>query len=236
MTPAGTKSMVKQLLGEHGSDFEVQDDDDNRLQTYYYSEQTQLLKHWDRADTVLVPGSVRLITANMRNLSECLVLNGVTVKAWSFFSGDLPGAEMMLRSKHELDAIFELAETLTFEDLSPERDALLEENGFRDDQFIAPFQTVLDTGFHAAYLVDDWPKLEREFKNRESVGALKHSFASLSDLLAINHVTLFAGLPSSDGDAYLNGMAYLKQFKSYRAYNAVLDEFDGRRMKPSGRW
>jgi hypothetical protein len=229
MASVGAKSMVKPLLGEHGSDFHVQDD--NELQIHHvYTEDAQLLNYWDRSDTILAPGSTRLITANMRNLSEFLVLNGVTVKAWSFFSGDLPDAEMILRTRDELDAIFELAQTLSFEDLSPEREAYLEENGFRDDEFIAPFQTVLEAGFHEAYLVDDWSRLEREFKSRESAGLLKHSFATLSDLLAINQVSLFAGLPNSDGNAYY------RQFQAYRAHKATLDEFDGKRVSRGTRW
>lgn len=216
------------MLGERGSAFQSLSDSQWPYQSMY-TEDAQLLRHWERSDTILVPGAPRLITANLRNLSEYLTLNDVSVKAWSFYSGDLPGAEMMLHPAHELDAVFELAEAPSFDELAPEREAKLELNGLRKDGMIDSFYSVLNAGLHEVYLVDDWPRLESEFEARKAAGLLVSEFADLSALLAINRIALFAGLPNGDG------ATWLAKFDSYRAYQVPLQEFDGVRMSKSKR-
>lgn len=193
------------MIGEPGSDFHVGVPGAYEGYTKYtYTQEAQLLFEFGEGGARVVHGSQALITANLKNLSEYLTNIGVEVMAWSFFSGELPGAVMIHQAEQEPEDVLALAGSQSFEELYVER-ASQETLSLRPDQLWQSMVTDLRFKHPTkrAYLVDDWLSLREELESREPITAWGHS--ALGAMLFTEHTQLFACVtadtpqPATDG-------------------------------------
>lgn len=158
---------------ESGSEFVISSNyvEDDTRETLI-TQDTRLLSHLTSKQEIAVSGPRKLVTANLRNLSKAFTELGVSVKAWSFFSGELPGAEMIYQGRQEPEDVFELAVFPSLRELMTARQAVLREHGLMQsvangiDGEWADFEAIYKAGLREAYLVDDWTLLESELKKR----------------------------------------------------------------------
>jgi len=192
------------MIGEPGSDYYIGENPHHGYVEYNYTQEAQLLFEFGYGGARVVHGSQKLIAANLKNLSEYLVANGVEVKAWSFFSGELPGAEMIHQAKQEPEDVLALAGSKSFEELYVER-ASEQTLSMRRDQLWQSMVTNLRSKLPTkrAYLVDDWLALREDLESRKSITAWGHS--ALGAMLFTEQTQLFACVtadtpqPATDG-------------------------------------
>lgn len=127
-----------------------------------YTQYGQLINHRHTASG-FVFGSRKLIATNLRNFSQYLVAHGVKVKAWSFFSGELPGAEMLYQAKQEPEDVVELAVAPLFDETLDVRARDFLRLGLGSTSIPA---RLIDNGMRTIYLVDDYPAFEAEMLTR----------------------------------------------------------------------
>jgi len=179
---------MEKKLGKAGSAYV-----DHGVSATPRQEYTQYGQLINRRHTVsgFVFGSRKLIATNLRNFSQHLVAHGAKVKAWSFFSGELPGAEMLYQAKQEPEDVVELAGA-----------PLLDENlDVRARDFLrlglgsmsAPTR-LISSGMQTIYLVDDYPAFEAEMLTR---GELSNPYWKdpVWDRLKQLQVRAFFGVP-----------------------------------------
>jgi len=229
-TPTGAPPYAPQLF-EPGSEFVLTPmliADDARLA--YATKHTQLFHRMTSENRLVVSGERKLVTSNFRNLSKAFTDAGVKVKAWSFFSGELPGAEMIYQARQEPDDAFELALTLSLREIFLERVEMLKaeelwrsaeggiNNGWSD------FEKVHEAGLDEVYLVDDWELLSEELKKRDDYeatgdggnpGALRRPDDCLFESHGVGLNMIVANLPSN---------SYIWGFSNS---SVVLQDFDG---------
>jgi len=184
--------VLRPRIGEPGSAFQVGEPGANQGYTEHtYTEEAQLLAEFGVGGARVVHGAQKLITANLRNLSEYLVASGVEVKAWSFFSGELPGAEMIHQAEQEPEDVLNLAGSRSFEELYVERasDQTLHLDPAELWQNMVT-QLRSKSVVKRAYLVDDWLALRDELESRKSITTWGHT--ALGAMLFTERTQLFA--------------------------------------------
>jgi len=229
-TPTGAPPYAPQLF-EPGSEFVLTPmliADDTRLA--YVTKHTQLFHRMTSENRLVVTGARKLVTSNFRNLSKAFAEAGVKVKAWSFFSGELPGAEMVYQARQEPDDAFELALTPSLREIFLERIEMLKSEGlWRSaeggiNNGWSDFEKVHAAGLDEVYLVDDWDLLSEELKRRDDYeatgdggnpGALRRPDDCLFESHGVGLNMIVANLPSN---SYIWGF-----FNS----SVVLQDFDG---------
>lgn len=153
---------------EPGSEFVLTPtlvDDDSRLAMA--TENTQLVSAMGASSGRLVRGAKELVKANFKSLSQAFSEAGVPVKAWSFFSGELPGAEMMYVGEDGPEDILSVTESRGVAEVLEEKRIKLrslgitkESNGIDDSS--AELEDVVKAGLLEICIVDDWTKLLKE--------------------------------------------------------------------------
>lgn len=231
-TPTGTPPYAPQLF-ELGSEFVLTPTliaDDARLA--YATKHTQLFHLMTSENRLVVTGARKLVTSNFRNLSKAFAEAGVKVKAWSFFSGELPGAEMIYQARQEPDDAFELALTPSLREIFLERVEMLKaeelwrsaeggiNNGWSD------FEKVHAAGLDEVYLVDDWELLSEELKKRDDYeasgdggnpGALRRPDDCLFESHGVGLNMIVANLPHNSYIwGFVNNSVVLQDFDGYQ--------------------
>lgn len=177
---ASAKSPV---IGSVGSEFVEQTVIDHSPHT----ENTVLLRSCNYTGAVLLEGERELITLNLRNLSEFLTNRGVTVKAWTFFSGQLPGAEMLFQASAGPDDVLDLVVAQSiFEDLK-DRDKEILHAQMNEEPWSLSVDAAVKANRQVVYITDDWSRLITELNERgETVST------NMDGLLSWNYSVLFA--------------------------------------------
>lgn len=147
-------------LGEAGSVYV--DDPSSRGTRQEYTQAGQLIRHQHTVNG-FVSGSRALIGANMRSFSEYFADRGSKIKAWSFFSGELPGAEMVYQAKQEPEDIVELAGSPLLDENLDVRARDFLGLGLRSTSIQA---RLITNGMRTIYLVDDYPAFQAEMLSR----------------------------------------------------------------------
>lgn len=182
-------------LGEPGSSFfSLNTGDWAGYKEYAYLSDARILMEGDAGDRArVIYGSQKLVTANLKNLSKYLTTRGFEVKAWSFFSGELPGADMIFQAKQEPDDVLELAGTPSMEELYLERadEAVRVATPI---ELWSNFSSKLrdDSPTERFYLVDDWLALQADQAARPSLTNWGHD--SIGAMLVSERTRLFAGV------------------------------------------
>jgi len=127
-----------------------------------YTQAGQLIRHQHTVGG-LVSGSRSLIAANMRSFSEYFADHGAKIKAWSFFSGELPGAEMVYQAKQEPEDIVELAGAPLLDENLDARARDFLRLGLGSASIPA---RLITNGMRTIYLIDDYPAFEAEMLSR----------------------------------------------------------------------
>lgn len=144
-------------------------DDDSRLAMA--TENTQLVSAMGSPKGMIVRGSRELVKTNFKSLSRAFSEAGIPVKAWSFFSGILPGAEMMYVGEDGLEDILTVteargvAEVLEAKRIKLRSLGITSESNGIDDSY-ADLEAVLEAGLLDICMVDDWPALLKELNSR----------------------------------------------------------------------
>lgn len=214
------------LLGP-GSDFVVSE---NILNIYsresWATDKAQLVSCAGDTRRKLISGPMKLVSENLRNLSQVLTENGVRVKAWSFHSGVLPGAEMMYVGSGELDDLLTITEAPSFADELTKRFNQLHEAGLLNEdergRRTANHEKVYRAGLSEAYIVDDWSLFQNEMDARwRSAGRPNVPYAE-ADPAAVNTFGLTASLfvanvsPDSGLGLVSGEQTKLEHYEGYR--------------------
>lgn len=220
-------------LFEPGSDFFLTPTliaDDARLA--YATKDTQVLSRMTSQDRLLVSGPRQLVTPNLRNLSKVFTDAGVKVKAWSFFSGELPGAEMVYQARLEPDDVLDLAVVPSLREIFLERVEMLKSKGLWEavqgglNNGWGDFEKIHRAGLDEVFIVDDWELLADELKKRDDYepsgdsgnpGALRRPDDCLFIAHALGINMVVGNLPSN---SYIWGLI---------TSSTVLEDFDGYR-------
>jgi len=218
-------------LFEPGSDFVLTPTYvDGKTRSALTTENGQLVSRMGTTRELLVTGPRRLVTSNLRTLSKALTDSGITVKAWSFYSGKLPGAEMIFQGELGPEDVFELEFMPSFLELLETRQQKLAEHGLMRSSEIkfngerTEFEAVVRAGFHEVWLVDDWDSLDKELRKRYKRGTLTNQVLELSRpgdypfLCSGLGINLVLGNPAHDSGVW-----------AVTPRNKVLSEFDGYR-------
>lgn len=199
-------------------------DDDSRL--VMATENTQLVSAMGSPKGEIVKGSKELVKANFKSLSRAFSEIGVPVKAWSFFSGKLPGAEMMYVGEDGPEDILTVTEARGVAEVLEDKRMKLrslgitrESNGV-DDSY-AELEDVLNAGLLDICIIDDWAALLKELNSRvPEVRALGNPYTSpnLYPLRGGALGTLFFIAGKTPPFTLLSDFK-LESFSGYRAYS-----------------
>lgn len=203
---------------------------DGKTRSALATENGQLVSRMGTSRELVATGPRRLVTSNLRTLSKALTDSGVTVKAWSFYSGKLPGAEMIFQAELGPEDIFELEFMPSFLELLEARQQELADYGLMRSSEIkfngerTEFEAVVRAGLHEVWLVDDWDSLEKELRKRYNRGAMTNEVLELSRpgdyplLCSGLGINVVLGNPSLDSSVW-----------AASPVNKVLSEFEGYR-------
>jgi hypothetical protein len=161
-------------LGQPGSGFEISlEPSVGEFTDVLVAQECQLLLRKEEPFRLQVVGDDSLVSANFRNLSAKLTTEGIAVKAWSFFSGNLPGAEMIYEAKQEPEDVIAMTEFSSITELLPQRKRQLRDHNLLTRPYgpSQPEQTdqtaVKKAGLNEVYIIDDWAAFVREMASRE---------------------------------------------------------------------
>lgn len=146
----------------------------------------------------LIVGDQELIGENLKTLSLALAADGVQVKAWSFYSGNIPGAEMIYQAEQELEDIINVMEIPDLETMLEARRDELVSMGFisdvsLDSGYAVDNLALMEASKLQAYLIDDWYLLVREFNSRTSEGYTLKDLAKSIKLMRRYGIRLYIG-------------------------------------------
>jgi len=202
----------------------------NILNFYSYeswaTDKAQLVSYAGDTRRKLVSGPMKLVSENLRNLSQALTDRGVRVKAWSFHSGVLPGAEMMYVGTGELDDLLTVTEAPSIGDESAKRFNQLQEAGllYKDKYggLYADSKSVYLARLSEAYIVDDWTLLTNEMESRWRAEGRPNAAYATTDRAAAGFISLDTSIfaanvdPSSSFGLSIGEQTELKAYEGYR--------------------
>lgn len=214
-------------LLEPGSDFVVSE---NILNIYsresWTTDKAQLVPYAGDTIRKLISGPMKLVSDNLRNLSQVLTDRGVRVKAWSFHSGVLPGAEMMYVGSGELDDLLTITEAPSFAGELTKRFNELHEAGLlnKDERGrrTANHEQVYRAGLSEAYIVDDWSLFKNEMDARWRAAGRQNVPYAEADSAAVDTFGLTLGLfaanvsPDSELGLVSGEQTKVEHYEGYR--------------------
>lgn len=134
----------------------------------FYTQETAACREANNNRPTRLVGGRELLIANFRNLAVYLDAGGVKVRAWSFFSGELPYAEMMYQAKQDPEDVLDLAVIPSLSELRKERKLQFQEEKLHYRPY--GLGSVYENGAQV-YLIDDMPSFEAEMMARRGFDA-----------------------------------------------------------------
>lgn len=193
-----------------------------------YTQHTQLVGRQWPSRRVIVDGDIKLAIMNFRNYSKALTSLGTPVKAWSFHSGVLPGAEMMYLGTRELDDIFAVTEMEGLSSqLTTRFKSLWNQGLLKQKADHSGYHTDLRSAFYAGikevYIIDDWVLFSREIEARRYAGiapyeAYPDPCQALKSAISLGILCLVGNVPENSELRTLTGNPLkLESFDGYKS-------------------
>jgi hypothetical protein len=182
------------------------------------SEDHQILAAAALQYSIALKGSQELISSNLRTLSAKLSSEGIRVRAWSFFSGALPGAEMLYEAKDELEDVLYLSEFPSLLELLKVREQELIDAGVAIDYDRGGYNTVREAGLQEAYIIDDWDAFIREMRARDplfSAEEVKEAHQAMDGLFLVHSSKIMFYFGGDPATRYYLDIGEILQLESY---------------------